>query len=835
MRKPVIIVGVIVGAIILIVGAVFIYAAANLNSVIAKNRELILARASAALGRQVQVAQIKAQLGWGVTADLSDVKIADDSDFSSQPFVSASDIYAKLDLMPLLAKQIRISKVVLQQPQIRIVRNTDGQLNVSTIGKKNQSESAPSGSAEKKAEGGIEQSPMSEAPEKSAKGEGNVLKGLEVHSFAIDDGKLVYENTGQPPLTISHIDLEVTAFSFTSPFDLSLKMAALGEDQNIKLSGKVGPLVAGSRIDPNQIPVDLGLTAGPFVLDQVRKLEFAKAIPNQLKVTDKVSLDATIKGKLDSLSIHGSTNLTPNQIAFGDSFQKPSGTKLRLDVDAVRDGSSFGVSQAQVALADLSLKATKIKFGGGNFSGRIDTNRFDIASVAALSPAASKLGIAGNAEIHTDIARTGGQPTANGVVTLAGVTIPRSGHGGGTAISNLNGDIKLAGSAADVGPLAFKLGKGSATLKAHANPIYPPQASYQFTADALHTADFSPNRPPNEQLNQVRADGTFSMTSGAVTDDNRLTSPSGNLNNISYTGLTVVSALAGKNLKVSKLEIGAFGGRISGNANAVLDKGGPFNAAVTMASLDLQQALESQKAKAAGVVRGLLSGQVQLSGKNNGDFDAIKPTLAGRGQVSIAQGKLVGVNIGAEVFRKTQNLPVIGSLVPQSIANRHPELFQSPDTDFQQMGLSFVIQGPRITSHDIEMKTVDYALNGDGWFDMDKNIDLSARILLSQQLTREIIEQKKNVVYVTNNSGQIDIPLRITGQLPKPNVLPDVTELAQRAGQRAVEQKGQKALQKALGNKGLGKFLGGSGDEGSGGGSNQPSNPLNQLKGLFGH
>ena len=176
--------------------------------------------------------------------------------------------------------------------------------------------------------------------------------------------------------------------------------------------------------------------------------------------------------------------------------------------------------------------------------------------------------------------------------------------------------------------------------------------------------------------------------------------------------------------------------------------------------------------------------------------------------------------------------------MPQSIANNHPELFGNPDTDFQQLGLTFVIQGPRITTHDLVMKTADYAMNGDGWFDMDKNIDLTARILLTQQLTNEIIAQKKNIVYVTNNNGQIDIPLLITGQLPKPVIVPDVADLAQRASQRALEQQGQKALGKLMGSKGLGAFLGGGGNpnagKGGNGGNNPPANPLDQLKGLFG-
>jgi hypothetical protein len=179
-----------------------------------------------------------------------------------------------------------------------------------------------------------------------------------------------------------------------------------------------------------------------------------------------------------------------------------------------------------------------------------------------------------------------------------------------------------------------------------------------------------------------------------------------------------------------------------------------------------------------------------------------------------------------------------------------------------------VLAGPRITSHDIKVQTVDYNLLGDGWFDMDKNVDLAARIVLAPAFSKELIEQKQQVAYVANQDGQIDIPLQITGQLPKPSILPNVTELAQRAATHAAQAQGQKYIGKYLGKKGsgglggglpggLGKFLGGgdsgsapdngtgadntgSGNSGSGngsapsdGGSKPPPNPLDQLKKLF--
>ena len=225
----------------------------------------------------------------------------------------------------------------------------------------------------------------------------------------------------------------------------------------------------------------------------------------------------------------------------------------------------------------------------------------------------------------------------------------------------------------------------------------------------------------------------------------------------------------------------------------------------------------------------------------------MKPTLKGNGNLTLTNGKLIGVNVGGQALKKVQHLPAIGKLVPDAVVKNHPELFSNPDTDIQLASLTFVLEGPRITSHDIKAQTVDYNLLGDGWFDMDKNIDLAARIVLAPQFSKELIEQKQEVAFIANKDGQIVIPLQVVGRLPKPQVLPNVTELAQLAATNATKSQGQKYLGKIFGKKGvpkgLSKFLGGdSSDDGSGtgsggdnggGNSKPPPNPLDQLKKLF--
>jgi len=381
-------------------------------------------------------------------------------------------------------------------------------------------------------------------------------------------------------------------------------------------------------------------------------------------------------------------------------------------------------------------------------------------------------------------------------------------------LNRLGGNIKLTGASADVGPLTFNMGESQATLKSHVGQFQPLVMSYELNAAQVHLADLAPSRPPDEVINQLFAKGAASIApaTGPVVDS-EITSPSGNLADVPYQNLNVSLSLAGKLARVSLLKLKAFSGEIVATGDTRLEAEAPMTASISFSHLNLQQALDAQNSKAAGTVRGSLGGNINVTGKT-GSFDEMKPTLKGDGKLTLTDGKLVGVNIGGQALKKVQKLPAIGSLVPDRVVKNHPELFSNPDTDIQLASLSFVLAGPRITSHDIKVQTVDYNLLGDGWFDMDKNIDLAARIVLSPQFSKELIEQKKAVAFIANPDGQIDVPLQIVGQLPKPKVLPNMTELASRAATHAVQSEGQKYLGKIFGKKGLpgglGKFLGGN-------------------------
>ena len=265
MRRVIVIAAAIVGAVVIFAGAILFYAATNLNSIIAERRQTVLDKVSRALGRQVHADDIKVSLGWGILADVTGVQVADDPDISNKPFIEASNVYTRLELIPLLARRIQVTEVVLDKPVIRIVQTRDGTLNVSTLGRKRVHSEEESGEGGGKGGGGWRRRPYEESPMAEAGRAPAALGSLYVQNFTVNDGTLEFITEGAPQAaTVNNIDLKVRDFGFQAPFTIALNFAALSDQQNFDLSATIGPLINGGVIDIDAIPLKGTAKVGPI-------------------------------------------------------------------------------------------------------------------------------------------------------------------------------------------------------------------------------------------------------------------------------------------------------------------------------------------------------------------------------------------------------------------------------------------------------------------------------------------------------------------------------------------------------------------------------------------
>lgn len=223
MKRILKIAGIVIAILIAILVAIPFFI--NVNSF----RPKIEATASEALGRQVKVGNLSLSLLTGsVSAD--NISIAEDPAFGNTPFVTAKALKVGVEIMPLItSKEIRVTDITLEQPQITLLKTADGKWNFSSLGGKPSEK--PSSSS-------------------SSSSPGN----LSVGKLSVNDGKLIVgkANSSAKPHVYDDVNITVTNFSPTSqfPFRLSAKLPAGG---TADVTGQAGPINAS---DAAKTPFD---------------------------------------------------------------------------------------------------------------------------------------------------------------------------------------------------------------------------------------------------------------------------------------------------------------------------------------------------------------------------------------------------------------------------------------------------------------------------------------------------------------------------------------------------------------------------------------------------
>ena len=133
-------------------------------------------------------------------------------------------------------------------------------------------------------------------------------------------------------------------------------------------------------------------------------------------------MTASIKvdGNPQTVAFNLVTDLTGNQVVYTGVLDKAAGVPLKLAAAGTRKDSVAGpqveIQNATLVLGDLNLKAGQIQLGQ-NLSARVDSNRFDLATMGKMLVALSKYNASGKAEIHALVKVIQKQPEVNGVVT----------------------------------------------------------------------------------------------------------------------------------------------------------------------------------------------------------------------------------------------------------------------------------------------------------------------------------------------------------------------------------------------------------------------------------
>jgi AsmA protein len=200
-----------------------------------------------ALNRKVKLQDIRLTIWPRIGARVAGFSVLDDPAFGTGPFASLSSLDVGVKLMPLLSGKVEVEEITLRQPVITVIKNKNGVLNASTIGRKG----VP-----------VPEKP-SRAPIPSTEGPLKILALLAVDRVSIDGGKLTYRDLSAAKAT-EHVlqDMEVLLQSVRLGQTPSLHFGSLVQPFNlsVKLDGTFGPLRETMDIDAINFQLGLGKT-----------------------------------------------------------------------------------------------------------------------------------------------------------------------------------------------------------------------------------------------------------------------------------------------------------------------------------------------------------------------------------------------------------------------------------------------------------------------------------------------------------------------------------------------------------------------------------------------
>ncbi len=335
---------VIIGAVLLVVVGLLAFALINLNNLIASNKDRILHQVAQTLGREVEVQDIGVSVWGGIGARLTQFRIADDPAFSTEAFVQAEDLQVNVALWPLLSQEIQVSRLILNRPQIQMIRDAHGQFNFTSLTSTPAPSAAPA-------------TPPEAAPERDETAAPPLL--FLIAFLDIHNGEVRYlDQQAETDFRVSQLDLRAHDVSLDQPVRLEFDAAVLSDQQNISLDVQAGPVGQGLE-SVNTLPLDGRVTISQLDLNSLQHAlpALAPHLPSGLGIAGPLSLDTDVSGRVGALQF---SNIDLQAALFDSSAPnlQVAGSFGPLGAD-IPDPLAESILDAAVTLGPLGLERVR--------------------------------------------------------------------------------------------------------------------------------------------------------------------------------------------------------------------------------------------------------------------------------------------------------------------------------------------------------------------------------------------------------------------------------------------------------------------------------------------
>lgn len=316
-------------------------------------RPTIEQKASTALGRQVAVGNLHLSLISGSLA-ADNLSIADDPKFNKGPFLSAKSIKVGVKLLPLiLSKELNITDITIDNPEVTLIRDPGGEWNYSTFGTSGAKSQGSKGAASQQERPRPERAkaePVKAEQQAPEENKSSSAEEFSVEKLNLNNGRIIVGATNSPKRsTYDKVDLTASNVSLTTKFPVTLT-AALPGGGNLKLQGDIGPL---DQNNTALTPVEAKLNVNSLNLATTGFLDPSAGLGGLL------DLNSSVTSQNGEAQINGSGKLSKALLVQGGSPANiPVNIDFRTKYDLRKNDGVLEPSDLKIGSAVAHLTGT---------------------------------------------------------------------------------------------------------------------------------------------------------------------------------------------------------------------------------------------------------------------------------------------------------------------------------------------------------------------------------------------------------------------------------------------------------------------------------------------
>ncbi len=832
-------------------------AVVGLEAFLENRKEAIRQEIANAVGRDVAFESVRLSLfgrlgSLGVT--VTDLRIADDPRFAATPLIRARELTLSLGWLSLLTGAPTVSDVVLDQPEIQVIRNEYGDINVLSPARplKASLQAADVNGAAVHVRHArlylVDRS--SETPEELRLRDLTAtlqwLRGQRIRVEATgalsEDSARTFSVAGfvgtEAPFSAwsrNEVDLEVRATSLPQPLvarawtwvgqhfpaylrpsgPLTIGARVTGRMDRPRVSSmEVTGALFGAAVDNARLTgsVDFSkgsswrrararceLHLGPVHLDPLRQLPWVeRLLPAGLGVHEPLRIASVLEGPLDDLRVRVTVVADGHTIQYGDWFLKAPGIAARLAVNL-----RLSPDRIVIDPSEARLHNTRLPFSGAIIEQperliqlHVQANDVSLAGWQGMVPAARDYqldgAVSGRLTLRQRLGPRADPPTLHGSLGLTNVHVIGP-PGENRTVQGLQGELAFGGDDIEIRQLRLRSGLSDMRLNGVLVNLSRPTLHFRLHSDLLNLGDVTGDAAHRaHSFSDVFHEGSADVRGGLVSVRGYLASTSGQAGGAAYEDLRSFVHWTQDALTVQRFSVATLGGAIQGHGAVTRRNGGKgFDVELHPTGENLD--VNRLLAFLPAWPADSVNGNVGFEGRLHSagkDWPSFIRNLDGRGRMTLERGVLAGFNPVRGVLAALDALDGIDRI--DTAGPAFLSLVQDDRTSFDSVTSRFTIRQGTVRGDDIRLVADHYSIVGQGSLNPDGEVDMLATLVLSPAFSRDLSGRYRNVRYLFDAEG-ISVPFRLAGGFPDVAIRPDVAQLVRYMFNKLAEERRSRA------------------------------------------